>query len=92
MSDPDCFELIGGVASNQRAQLFLVCVQVLLEKPTLAAHWLACTGSVKMMMMMMMMMIERSVPPGPPSPLTAHVRGLSCVTENSDVIPSAESS
>jgi hypothetical protein len=29
---------------------------VLLEKPTLAAHRLGCSGSVKMMMMMMMMM------------------------------------
>jgi hypothetical protein len=33
-----------------------VCVQELLEKRTLAAHWLACAGSVKTMMMMMMMM------------------------------------
>jgi hypothetical protein len=30
-----------------------VRIQVLLEKPTLAAHWLACARSVKMMMMMM---------------------------------------
>jgi hypothetical protein len=34
-------------------RLLLVCLEVLLEKPTLAAHWLACVGSVKMMMMMM---------------------------------------
>jgi hypothetical protein len=30
----------------QHAQLLLVCVQVLHEKPTLVAHWLACAGSV----------------------------------------------
>jgi hypothetical protein len=35
----------------QRAQLLLVCVQVLHGKPTLVAHWLACAGSVKIMMM-----------------------------------------
>jgi hypothetical protein len=29
-----------------------VCVQVLLEKSSLVAHWLACAGSVKKMMMM----------------------------------------
>jgi hypothetical protein len=46
----------------QRAQLLLVCVQVLLEKPSLAAHWLACAGSVTMMMMMMMMKQNPGIP------------------------------
>jgi hypothetical protein len=30
---------------------------MLLERPTLAAHWLACAGSVKKKKMMMMMMM-----------------------------------
>jgi hypothetical protein len=30
----------------QRAYSLLVCVQVLHEKPTLVAQWLACAGSV----------------------------------------------
>jgi hypothetical protein len=34
-------------------QISGLVVQVLLEKATLVAHWLACAGSVKMMMIMM---------------------------------------
>ncbi len=33
-------------AGRCTCELLLVCVQVLHEKPTLAAHWLACAGSV----------------------------------------------
>jgi hypothetical protein len=36
---------------------FCLCVQVLLDKPSRAAHWLARAVSAKMMAMVMMMVV-----------------------------------